>query len=198
MKYLIYDISANDKPKDWKAPFSDTFAWPRMIHISWIILDEQLKLVEDYDCVVKPDGFSISEAMMKTSHLDQEDIDNKSVPISDIMDQFDKSVSQVEYTVAHNMNFQQNVLAAEYIRQSRQPKHFKAEAVCLMQEATYYCKISNKRGGYKWPSLQELYMALFHQRFSPSNNARADVIAATRSFKKLMMLGELEDVFDAD
>ena len=74
MKYLIYSISANGKPKDYKAPFSDTFSWPRIVHISWIVLDEELKLVEDYDSVIKPEGFVIDERIAKTVHLDEEDI----------------------------------------------------------------------------------------------------------------------------
>lgn len=199
MKYLIYDITANGKPKDYKAPFSDTFSWPRMVHISWIILDAELKLVEDFDCVIRPEGFVIDERLAKLAHLDEEDIKTKSSPLSVVLDQFDKSVDQVEYTISHNNASQQNILAAEYIRLNRQPKHFRTEGICLMREATYFCKIPNKRGGgYKWPSMQELYATLFNQKYSPSNNARADVIAATRSFKKLMLLGELQDVFDED
>ncbi len=198
MKYLIYSISANGKPKDYKAPFSDTFSWPRIVHISWIVLDEELKLVEDYDSVIKPEGFTIDERIAKTVHLDEEDIKSKSSKLDDVLDQFDKSVSQVEYTLAHNIASQQNILAAEYIRQNRQPKHFQTEGICLMRESTYYCRISNKRGGFKWPSKQELYATLFNQKYSPSGNARADVIAATRSFKKLMMAGALQDVFDED
>ncbi len=196
MKYLIFDISANDKPKDWKAPFSDTFAWPRMVHISWIILDEELKLVEDYDCIIKPEGFSIDEKIAKLCHLDEEDVQQKSSELEAILDQFDQSIQSVDYAIAHNLNFNQNVLAAEYIRKNRQPQHFQVESLCLMQESTYFCKLPNKRGGYKWPSLQELYALLFNQKYAPSNNARADVIAATRAFKKLKLMGELEDFFD--
>ena len=83
------------------------------------------------------------------------------------------------------------------MREGRTPKHFALPSVCLMQEGTYFCKIPNLRGsGYKWPSLVELYAALFAQRYTPPGNARADVIAATRSFKKLHMMGEMEDVFE--
>ena len=50
--YLIFDVSSIDKPKNWKAPFSDTFSWPRIIHMSWIILNKELKPVKDYDCII--------------------------------------------------------------------------------------------------------------------------------------------------
>ena len=44
MKYLIFDASPIGKPKDYKAPFTDTFNWPRLIHLSWITLNDELKL----------------------------------------------------------------------------------------------------------------------------------------------------------
>ena len=65
-----------------------------------------------------------------------------------------------------------------------------------MQESTWYCKIPGRGGKYKWPSLNELHAICFNQKFSPAGNARADVIAASRSFIKLMKLGQLEDMFE--
>lgn len=54
-----------------------------------------------------------------------------------------------------------------------------------MEEGTYYCKIPNKGGGYKWPTLNELHGFCFQKGYSPGNNARADVIAAARCFIKM-------------
>ena len=51
--YLIFDVSGITKPKDWKAPFSDTFSWPRILHMSWIMLNEELKPIKDFDCIIK-------------------------------------------------------------------------------------------------------------------------------------------------
>ena len=71
------------------------------------------------------------------------------------------------------------------------------ESYCLMQEATYYCKIKGK-GGYKWPSLQEMHTIIFKQGFSPAGNARADVIAASRCFIALKKARAFEDIFIDD
>lgn len=67
-----------------------------------------------------------------------------------------------------------------------------------MQEGTYHCKLRGKRGGYKWPTLQEMHTVLFRQKYSPANNARADVIAASRCFIMLKKVRALEDIFADD
>jgi len=194
--YLIFDCSAIDKPKNWKAPFSDTFAWPRMIHLSWIILDKDLKPIEDQDYIVKPEGFSIDATIAKRCNIDEEDIEKKSQPLEDVLKAFDESLKKAYYVFAHNLNFNENVLAAEYLRKSINHSLFRKLRYCLMQESTFFCKLPSKTGGYKWPTLSELHTIIFRKAYSPPNNARADVIAATRCFKALKMGKQLEDLFD--
>ncbi len=194
--YLIFDVSSIDKPKNWKAPFSDTFSWPRMIHISWIILNKELKPVKDYDCIVQPEGFSINAMIEKRCRIEKKELDEKGAKLSDVLKQFNDTLKDAEYLFAHNMNFNENVLAAEYLRQGMDHDLFKKERICLMHESTFYCKIPSKTGGYKWPSLTELHATIFNQKFSPAGNARADAIAATRCFIALMKVGAFEDLFD--
>lgn len=194
--YIVYDCSATGKAKDSKAPFSETFKWPRLMHVSWIVLDSNYKPVEDFDCIIKPDGFVIDEDMAKNAHLEPEDIQKKGENIEDVLKQFNKSIEKVEYVFSHNLAFNENVLAAEYIRQGIDIAMFRKERFCLMHESTYYCKLPSKTGGYKWPSLKELHATCFNTTYTPSNNARADVIAAARCFIKLMKTNQLEDLFE--
>ena len=77
MKYLVFDASPIGKPKDYKAPFTDTFSWPRLIHLSWITLNDELKPISDYDCVVKPEGFAIDHHITKYAKLDEDEIEKK-------------------------------------------------------------------------------------------------------------------------
>lgn len=194
--YLIFDCSAIGNPSSYKAPFSDTFNWPRMIHISWILLDKNYKPIGDFDRIVKPEGFIFTEEIQKKSKIDAEDIENKAVPLVEILETFNESVKQCEYLFSHNLNFNENVLAAEYIRKGIDILMFKKERHCLMHEGTYFCKIPSKTGGYKWPTLTELHASCFNTSYTPANNARADVIAAARCFIKLMKTNQLEDLFD--
>jgi len=124
--------------------------------------------------------------------------DKKSKPLDEILDLFNESVERIEHIVSFNQNFNENVLAAEFIRAGKTPGLFMKNRYCLMQESTFYCKIPSRTGGYKWPSLTELYAILFKSRFSPPNNARADVIATARSFIMLMKIKALDDMFDEE
>lgn len=196
MKYLIFDASPISKPKNYSAPFSDSISWPRLMHLSWIVLDENYKPIEDFNCIVKPDGFTVTEAILNFCQLEKEEIETKALPLVDILSQFSESLSKVDMAFTHNLNAAENVVAAEYLRKGMDQALFKVDRHCLMTEGTYFCKIPSRTGGYKWPSLRELHSSCFNQGYSPLNNARADVIAASRCFIYLMKTGNLEDLFD--
>jgi len=196
--YLIFDTSPIDKPKSYKAPFSDTFAWPRMIHLSWIVLNKELKPVDNQDYIIEPEGFALTPEISKRVRIDEEDIKAKSTPLAGALEAFETALDEVAYVLAHNLNLNENVLAAEYLRKGINHSLFRKDRFCLMQESTFYCKLPSKTGGYKWPTLTELHAIIFSKAYSPPNNARADVIAATRCFKALMMGRQLDDLFDED
>ena len=196
MRYLIFDATPIEKPRNTRAPFSDTFAWPRLMHLSWIGLDDQYKPVKDYDAIIKPEGFAADAEIEKYTRLTQEEITQKGANLTDVLAQFSKDVTAASYVFAHNMRIGENVIAAEYVRTGLESTLFRSERFCLMEESTYFCKLPSKTGGYKWPTLTELHASCFQSGYSPAGNARADVIAATRSFIYLMKTGNLEDLWD--
>jgi DNA polymerase III epsilon subunit-like protein len=194
--YLIFDVSANGKPKSFKASPNDLSNWPRMIHISWIVLGENLKPKKDYNCVIKPDGFTISEEIAGRHDVDMERANNEGDDIKQVLQHFADSMKEVKYLFAHNLDYNENILAAEFKRAGIEHGIFAAERLCLMQEGTFYAKIPKRGGGYKWPSLMELHAAIFKQGYSPANNARADVIAASRCFIALHKVGAFDDLYE--
>ncbi len=193
--YLVVDASANGRPRSYKAPTDDTAAWPNLMHLSWILLDKDLKPIEDYNILIKPEGYVPTEAALKTHHIQEENIQESPDTLKDTLVRFSESVKKSDYVFAHNLQFNEGVIGSEYYRMSMSSPLIAAEKFCLMHEATYFCKLPGKRG-YKWPSLQEMHSLMFKQKFTPSGHARADVIAASRCFIYLMKSGALEDLFD--
>ncbi len=195
--YLIFDSTPITKPANYKALFNDVDAWPRMVHLSWILLGEDLKPIEDYDCIIQPEGFKITPAILKYTQLEEGEIERRGEKLDLVLDQFSKSADKAEYIFAHNLNANENIVAAEFVRLKKSINFFKKKRHCLMEEGTYYCQIPNKGGGYKWPTLNELHGFCFQKGYSPSNNARADVIAAARCFIKMKKTGKLDDLFES-
>jgi len=197
--YLVFDVSANGKPKSFKASPNDVFNWPRMIHVSWIVLGEDLKPIDKmFNYLIKPDGFSITEDIEKKHTVDAEKAKEEGHDLKEVLQQFSDAVDSAKYLFAHNLNYNENIIAAEFKRAEMDHRIFASERLCLMQEGTFYAKIPNKRGGYKWPTLVELHTAIFRQGFSPANNARADVIAASRCFIALHKVGAFDDLFEME
>ncbi|HMP29124.1 MAG TPA: hypothetical protein PKD85_05975 [Saprospiraceae bacterium] len=194
--YLIFDVSGTEKPKEYKANFSDIHLWPKLVHVSWILLDKDLKPIEDFDYIVNKEDRAYSSAVMNFAKIDDEDIEKKGKPILEILEKFNESLEKCNYVIAHNININSNILAAEYLRNTVDVKIFKKESICIMHEGTYITKLPTKYGTFKWPSLVELHAALFNSTFTPPNNARADVIASARCFIKMMRAGHLEDLFE--
>ena len=128
--------------------------------------------------------------------IDLEDIKNKGENLEDILLSFNDSIKEVEFLFSHNNAFNENVVAAEFLRKGINHSIFSKDRFCLMQESTWFCKLPGKKGGYKWPSLTQLHSIIFNKSYAPANNARADVIAASRCFIALMKSGQLEDCFE--
>ena len=196
MNYLIYDISAHRKISNWKAPFTDTFNWPRILHISWILLDDQFKPLVDFNAYAEHPGFKVNEQMLELGHIEAEEYFENTSPVKDVMEHFAKVIEKTDVSFSFNQAYNENIAGAEFLRTGVKHDLFKKENFCLMRESTFFCALPGKGGKMKWPTLNELHAILFNQKYSPSGNARADVIAAARCFIKLMKLGEFEDIFE--
>ncbi len=196
--YLIFDCSGMAGNTNFKANFTETEAWPRLLHISWILLGEDFKPLEDYDCITLIENVSIDEKSMTKANVDAEDVKKKHTPLAEVLDKFSATAEKAQYVFAHNLNYNENILGAEYVRLKKSINLFSKKRHCLMEEGTYYCKIPSRGGGYKYPTLPELHATCFGQTYGPAGNARADVIAAARCFIKMMKTGKLEDLFEED
>ena len=196
MKFLIFDCSANGNPKSWSASHRDTFNWPRLAHISWLLIDDHGKLLDQSDDLIKIEGFDFSPEMEERHKVTKEQLLSDGKPLTDSLKRFDKAVLEADYVFAHNLNFNLGVLISEYIRSDMDTQLYTAESFCLMHESTYFCQIPGRRGNFKWPSLTELHKKIFNRPYKDANNALADVNAASRCFIVLYKTGVLEDIFD--
>lgn len=189
--YLILDLSANGKPKSWKRPATDIFNWPRMIHLSWLLYNKDRELIDSRNQIIEPKGFKLTPEIERKHKITPEKLE-EAVPVKDALMDFAEALEEAEYVIAHNMNLCENVLGAEYSRASLRHSLDTADKYCLMQEATWYCKIPGTDGKFKWPSLQDIHSKMFQARYADGGDAQADVAAATVCFFGLLDLEAIE------
>ena len=190
--YLILDVSANGKPKSWKAEPTDVFNWPRLTHLAWLHYNADRELIGKSNDIIKPDGWTIKPDMKRKYLISQEQAETEGVPVKEALERLRDEIPKAEYLIAHNMNFCNSVLTSEFTRHALAHRLGTAEKYSLMQEATWFCKLPGRRGKYKWPTLQELHAIVFGQRYADAGNAFTDVSAATLCFFRLLDLEAIE------
>ena len=99
-------------------------------------------------------------------------------------------MGQTKVIVGHNIDFDLNIIGAEFIRCGFE-NHFEGKLqLCTKLESVEYCALPGGRGGgFKWPNLAELHQKLFGEDFPEAHNAAADVIATARCFLEMIRLG---------
>lgn len=191
--YLFFDVSAEGKPKNWKAAPTDAFNWPRLVHLAWLMYDENRELIDSRNELIKPEGFEISVDTERINKIDPVAIHEEGVNLKESLKAFSAAVDKAEYLIAYNMKYNSHVLAAEFYRKGLEHRMFSSEQYCLMQEATWFCKIKKTGGGYKWPKLMDIHEKLYDgKHYADANNAYADVATVAVMFFHLLDIEAIE------
>lgn len=186
--YLVFDTETTGLPKNYQAPLDDFSNWPRMVQIAWAIFDAEGRNWIKKSYVIYPDGYIISDEVAKIHRITQERAMKEGEPIKKVLDEFLEDASRVDFLVGHNIDFDEKIVGSEIMRQEMGDKLFNlvgANKICTMKTTSSFCKISNGRGGYKWPNLTELYNKLFQTDFPEAHDALVDVLACAKCFFEL-------------
>ncbi|OIQ30042.1 MAG: DNA polymerase III subunit alpha [Bacteroidetes bacterium MedPE-SWsnd-G2] len=188
--YLIFDTETTGLPKRWDAPITDVENWPRCIQIAWQLHDDMGNVVEHQDYLVTPDGFNIPYDAEKIHGISTELAAEQGISIIEVLEKFNKALSQTKFVVGQNVKFDLNIMGAEFERLQMENilQDLPVLDTCTEHTANL-CKIPGGRGGrFKLPTLTELHEFLFNAPFAEAHNATADVEATTRCFLELIRL----------
>jgi len=187
--FLIYDTETTGLPKDYKAPLTDSENWPRLVQLAWQIHDEKGELLDVKNFIVRPEGFTIPYGSEKIHGISTERAQKEGQELEFVLLEFNKALESVSTISGHNIEFDNNIMGAEFIRKQMKTTLFDKNSVDTKNASTNYCALPGGRGGkYKWPNLGELYQKLFGESFDAAHNASADVQATARCFLELIRL----------
>lgn len=187
--FLIYDTETTGLPKDYKAPLTDSENWPRLVQLAWQIHDEKGEVVDIKNFIVRPEGFTIPYGSEKIHGISTERAQKEGQELEFVLSEFNKALESVSTISGHNIEFDNSIMGAEFIRKQMETTLFDKNVVDTKNASTNYCALPGGRGGkYKWPNLGELHQKLFGEGFDAAHNASADVQATARCFLELIRL----------
>jgi len=192
--YLFFDTETTGLPKKYNAPVNDLDNWPRIVQFAWTLCREDGMHIISKSYIIKPDGFIIPPEATKVHGIGHEEAVNMGRDLQEVMSRFNDEAAKATHLVAHNIDFDINIVGAEILRTGIKSNLKGLPRLCTMKNSTGYCKLPKVNGsGYKWPRLEELYWCLFRERFDGAHNAIADVYATAKCFfemKKLCLFPE--------
>ena len=186
--YLFFDIETTGLPKVRDASITNLNNWPRMVQLAWFQYDENQNLIAEANYIIKPEGFTIPADASKVHGITTEKALESGVHLETALQEFSEVISKSEIIIAHNMDFEEKIVGAEFLRSGVKSVLFDKQRFCTMKTTTELCQITGPYG-YKWPKLSELYYHLFKKDFEDAHDAAVDVKACVKCFFELIRVG---------
>lgn len=189
--FLIFDTETTGLPRNYNAPLTDFDNWPRMVQIAWQLHDAQGNLLHHDSLIIKPEGYSIPFATIQIHGITNERANEEGKDLKETLQNFADIVSRTSYLCGHNIEFDINIIGAEFLRCGL-PNVLENKPFIDTKndQTTEYCALPGGRGGkFKWPTLTELHQKLFNTGFDEAHNAAFDVAATTKVFFEIIKRG---------
>lgn len=185
--YIVFDTETTGLPQRFDAPITDVDNWPRMVQLAWQLHDKLGELIEVKNFIVKPEGYTIPFNSEKIHGISTQRAREQGMPLGYVLGAFREALSQSSFLVGHNVDFDINIIGAEFVREGGASPLAAMGKIDTQIETTDFCALPGGRSGkFKYPKLTELHQILFGEGFGEAHNASADVEATARVFLEVL------------
>ncbi|MFN8354706.1 MAG: 3'-5' exonuclease [Spirosomataceae bacterium] len=190
--YLFFDTETTGLPRNWKAPITDLNNWPRMVQLAWELYDAQGNRLAQNNDIIQPVGFTIPAESSRIHGISTAKALAEGKNLVEVLNHFEQQLRQATVLVAHNIDFDEKIVGAEFLRNRMINLLPSKKYLCTMKTKAVidFCRIAGPYG-YKWPSLAELHQKLFKTSFVEAHNAAVDIAITAKCFWELRRLGIL-------
>ena len=180
MKVLIFDVETTGLPprhsyyKRYPDPQKDyeSYNGARMIELAYTVYTtneerDEPTFVRSTSCLIKPDNvFEIRNTFIHG--ITQDAAETNGDDVRNVLQEFVRVVNNVDIIVAHNLEFDFNIVLAECYRQDIDPSVlYHKTKVCTMKFAKRVLELD------RWPKLTDLYKKLYPQESKWEQRHRA-------------------------
>lgn len=185
--FLVYDLETSGLPQfpsfgRYYDPRDLTkYDSARIVSISWILLDNQLQIVDKQTHLIKPDNFIIPQSSINIHKITNERAHAEGKPLRNVLDIL-ASLPSIHTVIAHNVWFDVNVLTSECYRYQY------LELINMLYRAYKYCTMYKAKillGLSKNPKLTDLYKYIYDEEMENAHDAEFDTLACYRCYEYL-------------
>ena len=182
MRILFLDTETTGLPKNqYSNALESPGNWPDIVSVSWSVYNNRQHEFIRY-FIIKPHDWIIPQESTNIHGITHEYANEHGASLGYVLEELSKDLSESDIVVAHNMQFDKNVLFASYKwRLNMNPWHFwPKDEICTMLLSENELKLPSKFPKptklYKSPSLKELYEKTFMEKMPQgAHNSKQDV-----------------------
>ena len=157
MPFIVFDTETTGLPYIFnrKANPSTLANWDscRLVQIAWMIFNDEMQLMSNQCHLIIPDGFVIPQQATAIHNITTERATENGIPIVELLNLLKTDIRHynVDTIVAHNIDFDNNVILSEMFRSG--------VSVVLWRSLNQYCTMRSniKQCGGRFPKLNVLY-----------------------------------------
>lgn len=185
MLVLVFDTETSGLPLKGAKVSPD--AWPYVVQFSFIFVDTETGKHEPHDFIIKG-PFTIEEEAVNIHGITKRRSDACGFDFKDVFEIFQLYLARAEFLVAHNIQFDLNMLRVECMRRGI-PFDNAALPVqyCTMKKNVDRCGLLSEKGYAKYPKLSELYLHFFKEEPKSLHNSLVDTYVCLRCFYKCVL-----------
>jgi len=156
MKLLLFDTETTGLPKFKEQAHKIRDNWPHIVSIAWIIIEGTEIIKKEY-FIIKP-MWDIPSESTKIHGITYEKAMKEGSDLCEIMDKFWIDVKKSDCMIAHNIEFDINVLINAEMWDLKRVYPALKKMYCTMELSRSLVKLPFHSGtGFKSPKLSELY-----------------------------------------
>lgn len=180
-KILFIDVETSGLPRNYRLPYNFITNWPRVVQIAW-------KLGTDKDVtsyMIKPD-FPESFQSVDIHGITKEQAMADGRPMQDVLQELLEVLKDVDVVCAHNIQFDMNVIMAEFVRYEL--------PLNMVSKLTQDTMLSGARlNANRWPKLEKCFQLCCPGRKLPGplHDAGTDVLICEACYNALERSGEM-------
>ncbi len=190
-KLLFFDCETTGLPRTRYFSPDNVDDWPHLVQLAWALYDVRGNLEGARCHIVRPKGFRIPPDSTKIHGISHAHARRAGRDLGAVLDEFVEALTSTgTVLIAHNLEYDRNVILAEFVRTKRPLRTIELPGICTMRSTTELCQLPRPGGfGFKWPTLDELHYYCFGCSYEGAHDAAKDLDACARSFFKLLEAG---------
>lgn len=132
-RYLFFDTETSGLPRQMDAPVARLNNWPRVIQLAWILTDFQGQILSQQQYLVQPTGWRMQPGAFKVHGISLQRAREVGLPLTSVLERFNLDLLQTDSIVGHNVQFDQKILGAEFLRIGQTNPLQRRHAQCTMK-----------------------------------------------------------------